>query len=187
MTAVDERMIAVFQEHPELFEKYKIELLRGDIVMAGPDLVHNLIVLSVQDQIPRDRWYPLQTQDIAIPGEASEPQPDLVVIEHGAFEGPGRLVPAPVATLLLQVVSKSSGHNDYKVKRSIYAAGRVPAYLIVDPFAAKCVLLTDPVGTGEDADYAVERISKFGEPVPLEMLGVQLDTADFRTLPGSPR
>lgn len=42
MTAVDERMIAVFQEHPELFEKYKIELLRGDIVMmAGPDLVHN--------------------------------------------------------------------------------------------------------------------------------------------------
>jgi Uma2 family endonuclease len=187
-TAVDERMIAVFQEHPELFEGYKIELLRGDIVMmAGPDMVHNLIVLSVQDQVPREGWFPLQTQDIAIPGEASEPQPDLVVIEQGAFDGPGRLVPAAAVTLIVEVVSKSSGHNDYHVKRSIYAAGRVPSYLIVDPFAAKCVLLTEPVGAGEDADYAVERTSKFGEPVPLGTPEVKLDTSDFRTLPGRPR
>ncbi|MFB7057179.1 Uma2 family endonuclease [Streptomyces vinaceus] len=184
MTAVDERMIAVFQDHPEVFEGYKIELLRGDIVMmAGPDWVHNLIVLSVQDQIPRDRWYPVQTQDIAIPGEASEPQPDLVVIEKGAFQGPGRLVPAPAATLLVEVVSKSSVDADYGLKRSMYAAGQVPAYLIIDPFEAVCVLLTKPKGQGEEADYDVELTTAFGLPVPLDALGIKLETSEFGTLP----
>ncbi|WP_030614625.1 Uma2 family endonuclease [Streptomyces sclerotialus] len=184
MTAVDERMIAVFDEHPELFEGYKIELLRGNIVMmAGPDRVHNWIVQDVQDQIPRERWHRLQTQDIAIPGESSEPQPDLVVFEKGAVEGPGRLIPSPAVTLLVEVVSKSTGDADYGVKRSIYAAGSVPAYLIIDPFEAECLLLTEPTGKGEQADYEVERTVKFGAPVPLDMLGIELDTSGFGTLP----
>ncbi|MFI0740954.1 Uma2 family endonuclease [Streptomyces sp. NPDC021100] len=188
MMAVDERLIALIDEHPEVFEGYKIELLRGDIVMmAGPDWVHNKIVLWTQRQFSLDRWEPLQTQDIAIPGEDSEPQPDLLVMEQGAFEGPGRLVPAAAATLLVEVVSKTSALRDYHQKRSMYAAGRVPAYLIIDPFAAKCVLLTEPFGAGEKADYRTERTSKFGEPVPLDLMGVTLDTSDFRTLPGTPR
>ncbi|MCC3780013.1 Uma2 family endonuclease [Streptomyces sp. UNOB3_S3] len=188
MTAVYERMNDLFLDHPEIFEGFRIELLRGNIVMmAGPDRVHNMIVESVIDQIPRDRWHRMATQDIAIPGEDSEPQPDLVVIERGAFEGPGRLVPASAAMLLLEVVSKYSAHADYKIKRSMYAAGQVPAYLVVDPFAAKCVLLTEPVGAGEGADYTVERTTKFGDPVPLDMVGVTLDTTEFQTLPGTPR
>ncbi|WP_398977785.1 Uma2 family endonuclease [Streptomyces sp. I05A-00742] len=188
MMAVDERLIALIDEHPEVFEGYKIELLRGDIVMmAGPDWVHNDIVELVRDRIPGDRWQRKTTQDIAIPGEKSEPQPDLLVIERGAFEGPGRLVPAEAATLLVEVVSKTSAHRDYHEKRSVYAAGRVPAYLIIDPFAAKCVLLTEPFGVGEEADYRTERTSKFGEPVPLDLIGTILDTSNFRTLPGNPR
>lgn len=108
----------------EVPEGYKAELLRGETVMtAGPDWVHNSIGTSVMDQIPRDRWFRVQTQDIAIPGEATEPQPDLVVLERGAFEGPGRLVPAPSVTVLLEVVSKSSRDRDDGVKRSVYAAG----------------------------------------------------------------
>ena len=58
---------------------------------AGPDKVHDFVVESVQDQIPRTHWHRLQTQDLAISGEAGEPQPDLVVIERGADEGAGRL------------------------------------------------------------------------------------------------
>lgn len=187
MTAVDERpttRAARIFEDLEVPEGFKAELLRGDIVMmAGPDRVHNGIVESVQDQIPHERWRRLQTQDIAIPSEASEPQPDLVVLERGAVEGPGRLVPASAVTLLLEVVSKSSVDRDYGVKRSIYAAGRVPAYLIIDPMAAHCVLLTEPTGSGEEADYQVERTTKFGDPVPLDVLGVELDTSEFQTLP----
>ncbi|MFD0376149.1 Uma2 family endonuclease [Streptomyces sp. NPDC127112] len=187
MTAVDDRLItdvAKFFEDLVVPEGFKAELLRGDIVMmAGPDWVHNLIILHVLKQIPLDRWYPVQTQDIAIPGETSEPQPDLVVVEHGAFDGPGRLVPAPATTLLVEVVSKNSVHTDYEVKRSMYAAGRVPAYLIIDPFEAVCVLLTKPTGRGEEADYDMELTTAFGLPVPLDVLGIKLDTTEFRTLP----
>jgi len=60
MTAVDDRpmttgMVKIFEEL-EPPEGVKMELLRGVIVMmAGPDIVHNMIVADVQDQIPRQR------------------------------------------------------------------------------------------------------------------------------------
>ena len=182
MAAAEDRATELF-EHFDVPEGFKAELLRGDIVMtAGPDWVHNQIVQSIADQIPNDRWHRVQTQDIAIPGEASEPQPDLVVLERGAFVGPGRLVPAPAVTLLLEVVSRNSKRRDYQDKRSIYAAGKVPAYLIVDPLEGTCMLLTEPTGAGEETDYKVQRTSKFGEPLPIDVLGLELDTNEFQTL-----
>ncbi|MFJ4315936.1 Uma2 family endonuclease [Streptomyces lavendulae] len=185
MTAVDERGMAKFFEGFEPPDGVKVELLRGEIVMmAGPDLVHNLIVEDVQDQIPRKRWVRLQTQDVDIVDEASEPVPDLVVLDRQAHPGSGRLLPSQLVTLVVEVVSKTSVDRDYVVKRSIYAAGRVPAYLIVDPIVAQCVLLTVPVGKGDDADYRSQLVSKFGEPLPLEPLGIELDTSDFGTLQG---
>ncbi|WP_371277240.1 Uma2 family endonuclease [Streptomyces albidoflavus] len=51
--------------------------------------------------------------------------------------------------MLVEVVSRSSVDRDYGDKRSIYAAGGAPGYLIVDPMAAQCVLLTEPYGEGE--------------------------------------
>jgi Uma2 family endonuclease len=94
------------------------------------------------------------------------------------------LMPSEVIAMLVEVVSKTSVDRDYGIKRSIYAAGRVPAYLIVDPIMAHCVLLTEPQGSGDGADYQVQRITKFGNPVPLELLDVKLDTSEFATLPG---
>jgi Uma2 family endonuclease len=184
MTAVDDRRVREAFENLEVPEGFKAELIRGDIVMmAGPDKVHNRIVQSVQDQIPSGRWERLQTQDVAFPGENSEPQPDLVVMEIGADDGPGRLVPSPAVTMLVEVVSKTSAHRDYVEKRSIYAAGGVPVYLIIDPFEAKCVVLTEPTGTGLAADYQSERTRKFGDLVTLPIVGIDLDTTAFATLP----
>ncbi|WP_052866848.1 Uma2 family endonuclease [Streptomyces niger] len=189
MTAVEDRPIThplvAFFEELEVPEGFKAELLRGEIVMmAGPDLVHNRIVLRVLRQIPEQRWDCLQTQDIDLLSETSEPQPDLVVLDRDAGPESGRLLPAGVVTMLVEVVSKSSVERDYGVKRSIYAAGKIPAYLIVDPIMGQCVLLTEPTGSGEDADYTVQRITKFGDPVPLDLLGVELDTSKFQRLPG---
>ncbi|GAA0498639.1 Uma2 family endonuclease [Streptomyces olivaceiscleroticus] len=177
--------LVAFFEELEVPEGFKAELLRGEIVMmAGPDLVHNRIVLRVLRQIPEQRWDCLQTQDIDLLSETSEPQPDLVVLDRDAGPESGRLLPAGVVMMLVEVVSKSSVERDYGVKRSIYAAGKVPAYLIVDPIMGQCVLLTEPTGSGEDADYTVQRITKFGDPVPLNLLGVELDTSEFQRLPG---
>ncbi|WP_405741962.1 Uma2 family endonuclease [Streptomyces sp. NBC_01525] len=185
MTAVDERRMTELFENIDVPEGVKIELLRGEIVMmAGPDLVHNRIVQEVMDQIPRKRWERLQTQDIDILSEQSEPVPDLVVLESGAGPESGRLLPSAVVTMVVEVVSKTSVDRDYGVKRSLYAAGKIPAYLIVDPIVAHCVLLTEPFGSGDEADYAVQRISKFGESVPVDVLDVELETGDFGILPG---
>ncbi|WP_371516901.1 Uma2 family endonuclease [Kitasatospora sp. NBC_01300] len=182
MTAIDDRMTGIF-ENLEVPEGVKAELIRGEIVMmAGPDMVHNLIVLAIQHQLPYDRWRPLTTQDLRIPGQASEPQPDLVVFERGAVEEHGRLLPSPAVTLVVEVVSKTSVDRDYRTKRELYAEGTVPAYLIVDPIKGVCVLLTelgkDP-GSGLPR-YMSERTSKFGEPVPIGLLDIGLDTTDFQ-------
>ncbi|MFF3498045.1 Uma2 family endonuclease [Streptomyces sp. NPDC003247] len=185
MTAVDERGMTRFFEEFEPPEGVKVELLRGEIVMmATPDLVHNRIVADVQDQIPRKHWERLQTTDVDILDEASEPVPDLLVLERGVAPGSGRLLPSQLITLVVEVVSKTSVDRDYGVKRSIYAAGKIPAYLIIDPIVAHCVLLSEPVGVGEIADYRAQRITKFGDPLPLEPLGLELDTSEFGTLTG---
>ncbi len=60
----------------------------------------------------------------------------------------------------------------------------MPVYLIIDPLAAECVVLTEPVGTGDQADYRAERTWKFGETVRLPVVDVALDTASFQVLPG---
>ncbi|WP_340379610.1 Uma2 family endonuclease [Streptomyces sp. SS7] len=184
MTAVDERGMTKYFEELEPPEGVRVELLRGEIVMmASPDLVHNMIVADVQDQIPRKRWSRLQTQDVDIVDEASEPVPDLVVLERDVMPASGRLLPCRLITMVVEVVSKTSVQRDYEIKRSIYAAGDVPVYLVVDPIMAQCVLLTRPVGKGEDADYQRQQVTKFGAPLPVEELGLELDTAEFGTFP----
>jgi Uma2 family endonuclease len=184
MTAVDERGMTKFFEEFEPPEGVKIELLRGEIVMmASPDLVHNVIVMLLGRQIPVDHWYALQTQDVDIVSEASEPVPDLVVVAPEILPASGRLLPSALITMVVEVVSKTSVDRDYGVKRSIYAAGGVPVYLIVDPVMAQCVVLTGPEGVGEKADYKGQKIWKFGETVPLPTLGLDVDTSGFSTLP----
>ncbi|MFD6309916.1 Uma2 family endonuclease [Streptomyces nigra] len=185
MTAVDERGMTKYFEELEPPEGVRVELLRGEIVlMVSPDLVHNMIVEDVLDQIPRKRWSRLQTQDIDIPDEASEPVPDLVVLERVARPASGSLLPSSLVTMVVEVVSRTSIQRDYEIKRSIYAAGKVPVYLIVDPIMAQCVLLTRPVGRRDDADYQRQQVTKFGAPLPLEELGLELDTTEFGTFPG---
>lgn len=182
MTVVDDRVIRVFEDLV-VPEGFKAELIRGEIVMtAGPDLVHNLIVTSIMDQIPPARWLRVQTQDIAIPAETSEPQPDLVVLERGV-QSQGRLVPSTAVTLVVEVVSRTSAPRDYQQKREIYGVGGVPVYLIVDPLQGRCVLLTEPLPAG---GYRTERTSKFGEPVPVPELDLTLDTGDFQTVSPAP-
>lgn len=184
MTVVDEREMAKYLDKFEPPEGVKAELLRGVIVMmASPDLVHNLIVMHTLRQLPMDRWYPIQTQDVDIVGEESVPIPDLVVASPDVLPASGRLLPSELVTAVVEVVSKSSVLQDYVVKRSIYAAGKIPTYLILDPIMGHCVRLTKPAGQGEDADYLSQEIIKFGDPVPLEALGLELETSEFGTFP----
>jgi Uma2 family endonuclease len=183
MTAVDDRMVGIFEDL-EVPEGLKAELLRGEIVMmAGPDMVHNLIVAAIQQQVPYGRWRAIGTQDLSFPFDGNEPQPDLVVFERGAVEERGRLLPAASVALVVEVVSKTSVHRDYRVKRELYAEGMIAAYLIVDPLKGQCLLLTDPTSATPDGtpDYLTSQLSKFGDPVVVPVLELTLDTGEFQT------
>ncbi|WP_307805649.1 Uma2 family endonuclease [Streptomyces chrestomyceticus] len=170
----------------EVPEGYKAELLRGEIVLSrGPAAAHRQGVRSVQDRTSEGHREHLRIADAGIPEEVSEPRPDLVVLERGAGPASRRTTPPGAVTMLVEVVSRTSVDRDYRVKRNVYAAGGFPAYLIIDPAVAQCVLLTEPTGTGDDADYAVRRTAGFGTPMPLDFLGIQLDTTGFQVLPGA--
>ncbi|MFD4906100.1 hypothetical protein [Kitasatospora purpeofusca] len=51
-----------------------------------------------------------------------------------------------------------------------------------DLTANLCVLLTEPARAAASGlpDYVAERTTKFGEPVPVDLLGITLDTTEFR-------
>ncbi|GAA3175114.1 hypothetical protein GCM10017688_28220 [Streptomyces ramulosus] len=120
--------MAEFFENFEAPEGVRAELLRGEILLtAGLDLVHNGIVEDTMDRIPRRRWHRVQTQDVGIPGEHSQPVPDLVVLERGAGPRAGRLLPAEAVTMLVEVVSRTSvdlrGPADQQVRRAGAAGG----------------------------------------------------------------
>lgn len=180
---MEDRAVRIFEgwEPPE---GYRAELLRGEVLLTpGPDIVHNLLVASVRDQVPYARWHRLHTQDVSIPSDGSEPQPDLVVFERGSVEENGRLLAAADVTLVVEVVSKTSIDRDYRTKRYLYAEGTIPAYLIVDPIKGVCVLLTEPTADapGGTPDYLAKRIGKFGDSMPVDVLDLTLDTSEFQT------
>ena len=150
---MDENGLARYFAALEPPEGVKAELLRGVIVMTPtPDVLHNVIVARVQ------------TQDVGIVGEASEPVPDLVVLKRDLLPESGRLLSCRLITMVVEVVSERGVHQDYVM--------------------AQCVLLTKPTGEGEEADYLTQKIVKFGDRLPLEALGIELDTSEFGTFTG---
>ncbi|MGW2723893.1 Uma2 family endonuclease [Streptomyces sp. NPDC001492] len=181
---MNDRQVIEFFGTLDVPEGIRAELLRGEIVMTrSPDLVHNYTVTDVQDGVPRSRWLPLQRQYVEMHRETSEPVPDIVVLERGAGPDSGRLVPVEAVTMLVEVVSRTSAHRDYVTKRSIYAGAGVPVYLIVDPAAAECLVLTEPYGSNERADYRCQRNWRYGETLLLPVLDTSIDTDEFRRDP----
>ncbi|MFJ7246511.1 Uma2 family endonuclease [Kitasatospora sp. NPDC098652] len=166
-------------ERLEIPEGVRVEIIFGEILLSpSSDLATNLIVASLLDQIPYGKWHGLTKQSLSFPGDVGEPQPDLVVFERGPVEE----LPAAAVTLVVEVVTKPSALRDHRTKRELYAQGGIPAYLIVDPLKAVCVLLTEPTRASVSGlpDYTVMRTVKFGEPIPVDLLDVTLDTSEFQ-------
>ncbi|MGW3179914.1 Uma2 family endonuclease [Kitasatospora sp. NPDC001119] len=174
MTTRSARMRRVLEDL-ELPEGVRAEIILGEVVLTlSSDLTTNLIVASLIDQIPREAWDCWTRRDVSCWGDDSRLQPDLVVFERALSE-------AGSPTIVVEVVSGISLFRDHHTKRGLYAGAGIPAYLVVDPVRAVCVLMTEPSRatlTGVP-DYLSERTSLFGEAVPVDPMGVSLVTADF--------
>ncbi|MDN3294985.1 Uma2 family endonuclease [Streptomyces ficellus] len=160
-------------------EGYKAEIVGGHIFMWPQRDTHWDIILDIIEQLrakhPRQRV----KSDVRIdyPGHLNGFATDVTLIAEGATKDDKGLWHHEDVAFVAEVISRSTGMNDYGRKKAAYAAAKVPVYLIVDPYTGRCVLHTHPKGE----DYTVDARFDFGEPIDLTETpaGIVLDTSDF--------
>ena len=151
----------------EVEEGYRYELSRGVLeVTIVPREPHGVVVSNLYELVA---VYKRGHQDIVLrfgggsefrlwlPVLVSGRNPDLAVVLRNAPRDPqGFRTPSLVA----EVVSRSSGDRDYRVKREEYLAYGLREYWIVDLLARKFTLLI------RDGDAWVERVLTDDQVIP---------------------
>jgi Uma2 family endonuclease len=137
-------------EYEQLFEAGlltkddRVELLRGFMVRMSPigaphaatvNRLTELFVLAVNKRATVSVQNPLAALD------DSEPQPDLMVLPRGDYDGAH-----PTNAFLVVEVSDSSLKKDRGVKLGIYAEAGVPEYWIVNLKNRRIERYTEPEG-----------------------------------------
>ncbi|MET9803744.1 Uma2 family endonuclease [Streptomyces sp. NPDC006368] len=160
-------------------EGYKAEIVGGHIFMSPQRDTHWDIILDIYEQLRAKHARKLLKSDVRIdyPGHLNGFASDLTLIAEGAAKDDRGLWRHQDVKFVAEVISRSTGLNDYGPKKAAYAAAKVPAHLIVDPYTGRCVLHTHPKGE----EYTVDARFDFGEPVDLSgtPAGIVLNTADF--------
>ncbi|MFC8915926.1 Uma2 family endonuclease [Streptomyces sp. NPDC057116] len=160
-------------------EGIKTEIVRGNIFMTPQRKLHWDIIANLYDQL-RSKYHRTRlVSDVRIdyPGHLNGFASDLSLLAEGAILTDKGLCRYQDVEFVAEVISRSTGMNDYGPKKAAYAEAKVPVYLIVDPYTGKCVLHTQP----KDGEYTFDGRFTFGEPIDLTRtpVGLVLDTSDF--------
>ncbi|MFJ8645899.1 Uma2 family endonuclease [Streptomyces sp. NPDC093546] len=160
-------------------EGYKAEIVGGHIFMSPQRDTHWDIIADIYDQLRTKHPRKRVKSDVRIdyPGHLNGFATDVTLIAADAAKNEKGLWHYEDVEFVAEVISRSTGMNDYGPKKSAYAAAKVPAYLIVDPYTGRCVLHTHPKGE----EYTVDARFDFGEAIDLTdtPAGVVLDTSEF--------
>ena len=113
-------------------------------------------------------WYIRSERVLKIPGYASMPEPDLVIV-RGTWRDYKSRYPEPADTALVVEVAYSSLSED-RAMAGIYAAGGVPIYWIVNLVHRQVEVYAEPGPGG----YQSRRIFKPGRRVPVVLAGVEV-------------
>lgn len=127
-----------------------VELVRGVVSVSPgePDdnrYICDNVIVALRRLTPPG-WYPVSQAEITLVGDP-EPtirRPDALVLPED--EPAARRHDASAVALVVEVVSPTSRERDLVSKVTEYAAGVIPAYLVVDPAAATITLRTRPSG-----------------------------------------
>ncbi|MDI3388142.1 Uma2 family endonuclease [Streptomyces sp. B-S-A8] len=160
-------------------EGFKTEIVGGHIFMSPQRDTHWEIIFDILDQLrakyPRKRL----KSDVRIdyPGHLNGFATDITLLKDGAVKNAKGQWQCTDVEFVAEVISRSTGMNDYGPKKIAYAEAGVPVYLIVDPYQGRCLLCTEP----KDGEYASERKYTFGESIHLThtVVALALDTSDF--------
>jgi Uma2 family endonuclease len=153
-------------------EGFKAEIVEGAIIMSPQRDNHWDIIADMYDQLrtrfPRRRL----KSDVRIdyPGNLNGFASDLVLLKEGAEKPAGKSWRYQDVLLVVEVISRGTRQNDYVPKKKAYADAKVPAYVIVDPYAGKCHCFTHP----KDDEYRGELTTDFGEDIDLTGTDLEL-------------
>jgi Uma2 family endonuclease len=176
--SVQDDLCQVAEQAAAVFEGFKIEVVGGQVVMTPQSDIQSWTIRRVQNSaeaagIAEERL----VSDVLInfPGEPPR-APDVAILEDGAT------APYSYEDLLVavEIVSTPDDDNDYSVKLRQYARFGVPTYVIIDPFRAKCTVLTRP----KDTEYASSEGYAYGETLPLQLSdgsAVRIPTDRFKS------
>ncbi|MER5460351.1 Uma2 family endonuclease [Streptomyces sp. NPDC002668] len=160
-------------------EGYKAEIVEGAIYMSPQRDTHWEIILDIVEQLrskyPRKRL----KSDVRIdyPGHLNGFATDVTLLAEGAVKTQSGNWRYEDVQFVAEVISRSTGANDYGPKLAAYAAAEVPVYLIADPYTGKCHVHTQP----KEGSYISELTVDFGASLDLTgtPLGLTLTTGEF--------
>jgi len=160
-------------------EGYKVEIVEGTVYMSPQRDTHWEIILDIVEQLrtkyPRKRI----KSDVRIdyPGHLNGFATDVTVMTEDAAKTESGHWRCEDVMFVAEVISKSTGQNDYGPKKTAYATAGVPVYVVADPYQGRCHLYTDP----KDGDYEVETTVPFGKDLDLTgtVVDLVLKTGEF--------
>lgn len=137
--------------YADSIEGYHYELERGVIVVDVPRLTHELVLQNLRSLFDRFR---LANRGciflisggmgcvLRLPGMQSERHPDITVYVHRPESENDNPWDFWIPDIVFEIVSKSSVHRDYVIKREEYLRGGVRQYVIMDPRDRTALALT---------------------------------------------
>ncbi|GLF97224.1 Uma2 family endonuclease [Streptomyces yaizuensis] len=170
------RLDRLFQQLEPIPDGYRVEIVRGAVFMSPQRNTHwqiiRRVVRALEDEFGMD-VIALSDVRIDFPGHLNGFCPDVAKLRDGSKPDEDGRWRYEDVEFVAEVISESTGVNDYGPKRDAYAVAEVPAYLIIDPYTGRCLLSTNP----KDGEYTMERRVDFGDPVDLTGTAVGLTLA----------
>ncbi|WP_345364581.1 Uma2 family endonuclease [Actinoallomurus liliacearum] len=162
---------SAFREVCGIFPQHRVELVNGRIVVNPvPTGDHNRIVyrllLQLLAVVQGQGWQIWNDITLFLGPQRDRYRPDLTVVPAEPKMWAKDHVHGDQVLLVVEVVSASSVTDDHEVKPRQYAAGGVPLCLVVDVFARKVRLLSQPGADGyeQETDVALGRPLDLPEP-----------------------
>jgi Uma2 family endonuclease len=164
----------MFERLEEAFpEGFKVEIVEGGVFVSPQRRTHWDIIRRVcrqlEDYFGEDAVI-LSDVRIDFPGYLNGFCPDVAKIADDAQPDDGDRFSPEDIELVVEIISRSTGRNDYGPKKAMYAVTGVPLYIIVDPYTGKCHAFSGPEGN----TYENEQTVKFGDSLDLKPLGLDL-------------
>lgn len=157
-----------------IFDDQPVELLNGELITMSPEgLPHAHLKNDGAEYLRKllgDRIRLREGSPITIPQSASEPEPDIAIVEP---LGDVYLTHHPYPENIFWVIeySDSSLTKDTETKRRIYAAAGIREYWIVNLKRMELIVCRDPV----DGEYRSDVSLISGKIRPLAFLDVEIE------------